>query len=145
MQTCRSCRSDDIPDGATHCRHCGRRVGPSRAPVIVILVIAGVVVLAGLVSLISYARDQNAKSAARDHARMEIDSLKAVHCTPDIAEDFDSINTHRFENELDSSPLEPDEKEMLRAAFANGMELAGCGFNARNKPKAGYRSKSSPR
>lgn len=131
MKACRYCRSDDIPDAATHCKHCGKRLKPSQAPLIVILL---VIVAAILWALIAWAQTNSARESARSQARIEIDSLKAVHCTPDIAEEFDEVNTRKFEDELDRSPLDLEEKESLKAAFANGMELSGCGFSARNQP-----------
>jgi len=132
MQTCRSCLSEDIPDQATRCRHCGRRLGPSRAPLVVFIVlVVGVILWA----LIVWAPSAGSRNAARSQARIEINSLKNFHCSPDIAEEFDRVNTSRFQNEVDRSSLDLEEKEMLRAEFANAMELAGCGFSARNQLK----------
>ena len=72
-----------------------------------------------------------ARDSARAHARLEIESLKAIHCTPDIAEAIDRAGTERFEEDLDRSTLDSEEKVGLKTAFANGMELAGCGSGAR--------------
>ena len=132
MQTCRSCLANDLPDGATRCRHCGRRLKPSRAPVIITLVVFGV---GGLLVLGVWTNSAIDRETARTQAHIEIDSLKAVHCTPDIAEQFERVNTERFESELEKSTLNLEEKQMLLAQFHNGMELSDCGFNARNKIK----------
>jgi hypothetical protein len=45
MQTCRHCLSPELPDAATHCRHCGRRLKPSKAPLTIGLVIAGLILI----------------------------------------------------------------------------------------------------
>jgi len=132
MQTCRSCLAGDIPDGATHCRHCGRRLKPSRVPFIIF---AMVVALGGLVILVVWANSVSERDAACSRAHIEIEALKAVHCTPDIAEQFESVNTAQFEHELESSTLDFEEKQMLTAEFHNAMEISGCGFNARNQLK----------
>jgi hypothetical protein len=86
---------------------------------------------------IAWASSQSEKDSARSQAHIEIDSLKAVHCTPDIAEDFDRINTQRFESLIDKSTLEPEEQQNLKNVYASAMEQAGCGFSARNQPKPG--------
>jgi hypothetical protein len=93
-------------------------------------VLAAVLVIVVIITVILQVRRSEERDAARSQARMEIESLKAVHCTPDIAEEFESANTRHFKDELNISSLDSVEKEHLEVAFANGMELAGCGPGA---------------
>jgi hypothetical protein len=95
--------------------------------------------LGGLLVLGIWVNAVSEKDAARAQAHIQIDSLKAVHCTPDIAEEFDRINTARFEGDLEKSTLDLEEKQMLEAAFASAMELSGCGINSRYKVKPASR------
>jgi alkylhydroperoxidase family enzyme len=89
----------------------------------------------GLFVLATWVDSASDRDAARRRAHTEIDALKAVHCTPDIAEDFDRANTANLEAELGKSTLDGSEKEVLEAEFSNAMELSGCGFNSRYQVK----------
>jgi hypothetical protein len=131
MQTCRHCLSEDIPDGATHCRHCGRRLKPTH---IARNIIIGIVIFIALALYINFARESAARDEERFQARSEIDTVK-VWCSPETPEDFVEARTKTFEQKVDAMDLEMEEKQGLNSAFANQLELHGCGFTARNQPK----------
>ena len=130
MQTCRHCLSEDIPDGATHCRHCGRRLRPTH---VARNIVAGVLAFIALALLINFARESAARDEERLQARSEIDIVRAW-CNPETSEDFVEATTETFDHKVDAMDLETEEKEGLKAAFANQLELRGCGFSARNQP-----------
>jgi hypothetical protein len=138
MQTCRSCLSNDLPDGATHCRHCGRRLAPSRAPLIVIISIIAICALWWIASAIRAATD---RSASRERLRIERDSILAI-CGPHPDEAAISViedASETFKAHLAASPLDFDEREQIEAGFENQLEIHGCGFNARHQMKPGHR------
>jgi hypothetical protein len=93
-------------------------------------ILAAAAVIAAIVASYFAFQAAEARDAVRRNARVEIQSLKAVHCTPDIADEFYKEGTERFESELDASTLEPDEKLTLKVGFDNAMELTGCGVSA---------------
>src|SRR5271167_4094853 len=109
MQTCRHCLSADIPDGATHCRHCGRRLKPSKAPIVVIIII---VVAALLAWGISATRSANQRDFDRAQLKMEMDSMKET-CSPTSPQELLDVETAAFNKHLEKSSLDADEQRNL--------------------------------
>ena len=143
MQTCHSCLSSDIPDGATHCRHCGRRLKPSRAPLIVII---SIVAACGLWWAASAIRSVTDRDASRERLKIERDSILSI-CGPHPSEASIAViddATQTFRAHVSASPLDPIEQEQIEAGFENQLEVRGCGWNARNQLKRQPGKRRSP-
>ena len=129
MQTCHHCLSEDIPDGAAHCRHCGRRLKPTHTTRNIVI---GAVVLMALALILNFARKSALRHGERLRARSEIDTVKAW-CGPQTPVEIVEAATKTFGQKVDATDLGKEEKEGLEAAFANQLDLNGCGLSARNQ------------
>lgn len=135
MKTCRHCLSTDVPDEATRCAHCGGRLTASKAPAIIVVVI--VVVIVGVIGVMELRR-ANEVDSQRMELRTEMDAMKQV-CSPSSLEEVVDDATATFQQRVQASSLEFDEKERLLTAWDNNLEVGGCGFNARHQAKPAKR------
>ena len=130
MQTCRSCLSADIPDGATHCRHCGRRLRPSEFAQFVKVVLPWVGILAILIIIwatVLQPRMEHEKKLAQAHHI--IDNVK-IWCSPTLSDEEVDLFERRDQTALDDLALGED-ASMINALYSNQVEVSGCGYNAR--------------
>jgi hypothetical protein len=132
MKTCPSCCADDLPDAATHCKHCGRRIKPVHLArniiLLLLLLLLCYVIYAGAIA------PALAHADARDQARALVEDPK-FWCNPDTPESIAEARSEEIEAKIDKLDLDGSEKSNFRALFENQLELLGCGFNARNRPK----------
>jgi hypothetical protein len=134
MKTCPSCCADDLPDAATHCKHCGRRIKP--------LHLWAVIPLSLFILLMCYAFSVRlilpafAHAEAREEAHRLIDQAK-YFCTPNAPKSVVEALSTDIKDKIDKLDLDDPDKRSFEVLFDNQLELLGCGNIARNqlKPK----------
>ncbi len=138
MKTCRFCLSDDIPDQASHCRHCGKRLHWGKPFAISLAVALGIVLC---FFLVSEARSTVVLESQRSNLKIKLDSMKGV-CNAGLSEDFVDAQTTDFQNSIDVSSLPWDDRQSLEVAWDNMLEIGGCGPHARLQAETAKRLKA---
>jgi hypothetical protein len=123
MKTCRHCLSEDLPDAATHCRHCGKRQRPSHAPAIIGLMIFVVLTVWAIwaFGVAPYLAHQEALLEAH-----EIINKVNLWCSDETASDLVDVFEFRDRAKLEKLDLGEDRLTMA-VALGNRMEQLGCG------------------
>ena len=120
MKTCPYCLSEDLPDASTHCKHCGKRLKPSQAPIVIIIIIVVVALAAWGISAL---RSATQRDFERSQLKIEMDSMKRV-CGPSFMDDqFVDIETAEFEKHLKESSLDFEEQQSLLAVWQNNIAI----------------------
>ena len=133
MKTCRHCLSDDIPDKATQCRHCGRRLKPIDRSNVFAAIMVTIVGLGALWIVISLLADAIQHQRALDQAHQIIEEVK-YWCSPQTSEEEAETFTRQTQAQLEKLHLD-EEGSIMDAALENRLNQLGCGFSARNQPK----------
>jgi hypothetical protein len=136
MQTCPHCLSTDIPDQATHCRHCTRRI-KSLWPAVLVAAFMIIVLVVAWFAVSVYQKHQDALAKARS----EIDLVK-TWCMPETSDELVDQASRQFERMVGNLPLEPDEQYSLENVFANELEVRGCGTSAKAQKQIAQRRES---
>lgn len=131
MQTCRACRSEDIPDKATHCRHCGRRLKPSELPATLGLV-AFILILIYMLWTRALAPAM-AHAEAREKARRLVDDLQN-YCSPTLPPADENLAIQLNREKLRELDLDYNDRTIFEASFDNRLAQLGCGRSRKAKP-----------
>ncbi len=129
MKICRFCLSPDVPDAASHCRHCGKRLVPSQAPKFIILTI---IFLGAVAWGLSALRSAAQRDFDRRDLKGQIEVMQKA-CNPSDPFELRQMDSTAFEKRLAASSLDPEEQNMLSVAWDNA-DLA-CHTPAKPKMK----------
>ena len=132
MQTCRCCKSEDIPDGATHCRHFGKKLRPTDFGKLLAVVILCSIITLILWAFLSQFYDYTQQQEAHARAVQLVGPLSSW-CNPETPADLVDVMEEEVRNELHRVDPNPDDQTMLETALQNKLEALGCGPNARRQ------------
>lgn len=125
MKACPYCLWQDLPDQATHCQHCGKRVVKRRSAGIVIIIVL-ILVSVGYLTW----RDTHGPAEIRRQARGLMDRAYAL-CDPTTAQDPARMAAiAQTRRALGRLHLYQSEKFSLLTVFDNQLNLRGCGEEA---------------
>lgn len=127
--TCRHCLSGDIPDAATHCRHCGRKLRPTNWAKVIATVLLLTMIIGLLWIFASVAITHQKYQDARDDAGRIIRSV-STWCNSQTTDELRDVMEKETEAELAKLELSPDDARLFDVVLSNQIEAHGCGPSA---------------
>ncbi|MGA3327506.1 MAG: hypothetical protein ABSF45_23840 [Terriglobia bacterium] len=122
MKTCRFCLSDDLPDAATHCKHCGKRVQPRLSSQDQKALTLALVIVIGLFGTFYAALQSQKHEDARAKARELVDALRFVCASDTPAEIADDVSA-KTQAAIGQLDLEPEELIVFQASVDSRLVL----------------------